>query len=86
MLNQYFGKRGVCLPVFKMVVSAIDPKLICRKSTTRAAIPILPMPAATFCFFLNLLIPGLGKLLLKLYRVFQQVPDVPKNLFKSQNT
>ena len=45
-----------------MVVPAIDPKLIVRKSTTRAAIPILPMPAATFCFVLNLLIPGLGKI------------------------
>ena len=44
-----------------MVAPPIDPKLIEKNSIVRAAIPILPMPLATLCFFLNLLIPGLGK-------------------------
>ena len=43
-----------------MVVAEIDPKLIARNSPVRGAIPILPMPVATFCFVLNLLVPGLG--------------------------
>ena len=45
-----------------MVAPPIDPKLIERNSLAYAAIPILPMPAAAFCFFLNLLVPGLGEL------------------------
>ena len=45
-----------------MVAQPIDPKLIERKSLAYAAIPILPMPAAAFCFFLNLLVPGLGEM------------------------
>ena len=43
-----------------MAVVEIDPKLIVRDSSVRGAIPILPMPLATFCFVLNLLVPGLG--------------------------
>ena len=42
---------------------AIDPKLIVKDSPVRAAIPILPMPLATLCFVLNLLVPGFGKML-----------------------
>ena len=57
MLNQY-----LVLSSFKMVKTAIDPKLIVRNSAVRAAIPILPMPLATLCFVLNLLVPGFGKL------------------------
>ena len=45
-----------------MVTPPIDPKLIERNSLAYAAIPILPMPAAAFCFFLNLLVPGLGEM------------------------
>lgn len=44
-----------------MAVVEIDPKLIVRDSSVRGAIPILPMPLATLCFVLNLLVPGLGK-------------------------
>ena len=43
------------------MVAPIDPKLIEKNSIVRAAIPILPIPLATFCFFLNLLVPGLGE-------------------------
>ena len=59
MLNQY-----LVLSSFKMVKTAIDPKLIVRNSAVRAAIPILPMPLATLCFVLNLLVPGFGKLVI----------------------
>ena len=59
MLNQY--KLSSSSKV-KMVAQPIDPKLIERKSLAYAAIPILPMPAAAFCFFLNLLVPGLGEI------------------------
>ena len=59
MLNQYQSSSSSKV---KMVAQPIDPKLIERKSLAYAAIPILPMPAAAFCFFLNLLVPGLGEM------------------------
>jgi len=46
---------------------AIDPKLIVRDSPVRAAIPILPMPLATLCFVLNLLVPGFGTIMSGLF-------------------
>ena len=47
----------------KYIYFYLDPKLIVRDSPVRAAIPILPMPLATLCFVLNLLVPGFGKML-----------------------
>ena len=61
VLNQYFYQLSSTFQKLKMVAPPIDPKLIEKNSIVRAAIPILPMPLATLCFFLNLLIPGLGK-------------------------
>ena len=62
-------KSQHCLPTSfnkntfeRMTTLPIDPSLQVKDSSFRAAIPILPLPAAIVCFVFNLMLPGTGAL------------------------